>query len=82
MVEYEESKKIYKRSAENSLTESGPSKKPKEQTISEMFLPRKVAYTPTSKQVLEKKILSYVANALLPLSIVDGEKFRDLLLCE
>jgi hypothetical protein len=38
--------------------------------------------TVITKRGLEEKLVSFVANGLLPLSIVDSAEFRDLVCCE
>jgi len=86
MDEYESDKKPCKRGANKiaSASSSQPAKIMKQsmQTTMEMFGSTKQrAGSSVSKAVVEKKILSLVANGLLPLSVVELEEFKDLLTC-
>lgn len=81
--EYESEKKSRKRPAEEDASGSnaGPAKIAKQSTLSMFHIPKQKPGPPICKAVLEKKILSLVANGLLPLSLVELDEFKDLLSC-
>ena len=83
VAEYEVSKTSLKRPAAEEATHSAKKLNlVKQQSLDSLFNKPQVAGASITKDGLTKRLVSFIASALLPLSTVDNEEFKDFVSCK